>query len=99
MIKAVGEYIAVIPEEFKNQTDGGLLLPDEHVERAQFKASRGEVVSIGSRAFVLSGGTIDDAPKVGDTVIFQTYEGASEKGADGTEYRLIRDDTVMGVIS
>lgn len=99
MIRAIGENVLVKPDEFQSKTAGGVFLPDDHVDRAKYKTSRGVIVSMGSKAFVLGGEVIADAPKVGDTVIYQTYEGSVEKDADGVEHRIMLDQAIIGVVT
>lgn len=97
--QAVGEYITVIPEVVKEKTSGGVIFPDEHRDRAQYKVSRAKVHSIGDRAFIIGDQRVAGVVKEGATIIYGSYEGSVEKGADGVEYRFLRDDQIMGVVT
>jgi len=97
MIEAIGTNVTLRPVAVDATTAGGVIIPDEHLDRAKYKVARGEVVSMGSQAFRLSGELINDAPKLGDIVIFPTYEGSLEKSG-GEEFRVIADDHIKGVV-
>ena len=99
MIVAIGENVAVKPIKVSDKTDGGVILPDEHRDRKQHKTSRGEIVSLGSWAFHAGNSKLPEAPKVGDVVIYPTYEGILETDASGAEIRIIQDSDVKGVVS
>ena len=78
------------PEE---KTSGGIFLPDNAQERPQ----RGRVVATG-KGKVREDGTVHPLDvKEGDEILFGKYSGTEVK-VDGTEFLIMREDDVLGVI-
>lgn len=89
-IKPLGDRVLVKAIEEKEQTRGGIIIPDS----AKEKPTEAKVVALGT-------GKEDDKPffvKVGDTVIISKY-GGTEVKIDGDSYTLLREDDILGVIT
>ena len=80
-----------VKEEEKSK--GGIIIPDT----AKEKPIEGKVVAVGNGK-VLEDGTVRKLDvKAGDTVLFGKYAGQEIK-LDGSEYLIIREEEVLGVI-
>jgi chaperonin GroES len=80
-------------EEEAEKTAGGLFIPDSAKEKPQ----QGEVVAVGQGKRNDEGKLIPLDVKVGDRILFGKYSGSDIK-MDGTEYLIMREDEVLGVI-
>jgi chaperonin GroES len=71
----------------------GIIIPDSAKEKPQ----QGEVVAVGNGKKLDDGklATLDVKP--GDRILFGKYSG-SEIKLDGTEYLIMREDEVLGVL-
>ena len=98
------EYNVLIkPKQAKKKTSGGLLLPEDVTQKDGFAQTRGVIVAIGPMAFEFEDwpkGRDDEKPKIGDTVYFARYAGASSvyDGEDDNKYWIIKDRDILGII-
>ena len=81
-----------IDEEEK--TAGGIIIPDT----AKEKPSQGEVVAVGPGARDDNGQRIELDVSVGDVVLFGKWSGTEVK-FEGTEYLIMKESDIMGVVS
>jgi len=96
--KPTGWRLLILPYRGKGRTEGGVLLPDQTVERESVATVCGYVLSVGPLAY-------KDEEKfptgawcaAKDWVIFGRYAGARFK-IDGGEVRILNDDEVIAVI-
>ncbi|MGD9731253.1 MAG: co-chaperone GroES [Desulfamplus sp.] len=79
-------------EEIKT-TQGGIIIPDT----AKEKPAEGKVVAVGKGRVGEDGTLIPMELKVGDRILFSKYGGTDVK-IDGTDYLIMRQDDVLGVI-
>ena len=79
-------------EEIKT-TQGGIIIPDT----AKEKPAEGKVVAVGKGRVGEDGTLIPMELKVGDRILFSKYGGTDVK-VDGTDYLIMRQDDVLGVI-
>lgn len=70
MIDPVGVYVLVEPIEVEAKTKGGILLPEQVVEKEQWAAQRGTILAVGQAAEYIG----QDA--VGRVAIYGRYAGA-----------------------
>ena len=75
------------------KTAGGLFIPDSAKEKPQ----QGEVVAVGNGKRNDKGEREALDVKAGDRILFGKYSGSDIK-IDGTEYLLMREDEVLGVL-
>jgi chaperonin GroES len=73
---------------------GGLIIPDSAKEKPQ----QGEVVAIGKGKKTEDGKLLPLDVQVGDRILFGKYSGSDIK-LDGTEYLIMREDEILGVLS
>jgi chaperonin GroES len=81
-----------MPEEEK--TTGGIIIPDTAKEKPQ----RGEIVATGKGRVTEDGKTLPLEVKVGDRVLFGKYSGTELK-LNGSEYLMMREEDILGVIN
>lgn len=79
-------------EEIKT-TKGGIIIPDT----AKEKPAEGKVIAVGKGRVGEDGKIIPMELKVGDRILFSKYGGTDVK-IDGTDYLIMRQDDVLGVI-
>ena len=76
------------------KTAGGIFIPDTAKEKPQ----KGTVVAVGSGRVTEDGKAIPLEVKKGDSILFSKYAGTELK-LDGSEYLMIREDDVLGIIN
>jgi len=74
-------------------TRNGIVIPDSAKEKPQ----EGEVMAGGKGKRLDDGKTVPLDVKVGDRILFAKYSG-NEITLDGTEYLIMREDDVLGVL-
>lgn len=72
---------------------GGIVIPDTAKEKPQ----EGEVVAVGDGKVLDSGTKLGMSVKEGDRILFGKYSGTEVK-IEGTEYLIMREDEVLGVL-
>jgi chaperonin GroES len=75
------------------QKIGGIIIPDTAKEKPQ----QGKVIAVGKGRIEKDGKVTPLDVKSGDTVLFGKYAGQEIK-IDGSEYLIIREEEVLGVI-
>lgn len=94
MFKPLNNYVLIKRIEEENKTAGGIIIPDT----AKEKPSRGRVVTVGDGAFE-NGVRVPMTVKNGDTVLFAKWAAsANEVKIDGTDYVLIKESDILGII-
>ncbi len=89
-IKPLGDRIVVKPLEAEETTKSGIVLPDTAEKE---RKAQGEVVAIGEGEKIAK-----LKLKVGDKVLFGKYSG-DEVEVDKVEYKILKDEEVLAVIS
>jgi chaperonin GroES len=92
-IRPLHDRIVVKRIEDTENVVNGIIIPDSAKEKPQ----QGEVVAVGNGKKLDDGklATLDVKP--GDRILFGKYSG-SEIKLDGTEYLIMREDEVLGVL-
>jgi len=75
------------------KTAGGLFIPDSAKEKPQ----RGEIVAAGKGRITEDGKVLPLEVKVGDKVLFSKYAGTEIK-FDGSEFLMMREEDVLGIV-
>ena len=75
------------------KTKGGIIIPDT----AKEKPAEGKIVATGNGRMGEDGKLLPMDVKVGDRILFSKYGGTDVK-IDGTDYLILRQDDVLGVI-
>lgn len=91
--KPLKDRVLVKYSDEEEKSAGGLYIP----ETAKEKPQQGEVVAVGSGRVTDDGKTQKMEIKKGDLVLFDKYSG-SKINLDGTDYLIIREDDILGII-
>src|ERR1700685_165326 len=75
-------------------TRSGIVIPDSAKEKPQ----QGEITAAGRGKRLDDGNMVAMDVKVGDRILFGKYSG-SETKLDGTEYIIMREEDVLGVLN
>ncbi len=78
----------------ERKSAGGILIPENAAE----KPDQGEVIAIGKGRIMEDGKIRPLDVKVGDRILFGKYSGSTVK-IEGTEYLVMKEDDIMGVIA
>ena len=92
-IRPLYDRIVVKRIEEQEATRKGLVIPDSAKEKPQ----EGEVMAVGHGKRLEDGQLVNLEVKVGDRILFGKYSG-SETKVDGTEFLIMREDDVLGVL-
>lgn len=92
-IRPLSDRIVVQAKESESKTAGGIVIPDT---ADKDKPMQGTVLAIGNGKYI-DGKLQPLQVKVGDKVLFGKYAGTSIK-LETTEYLVMREEDVMGVI-
>jgi len=92
-IKPLYDRLVVKRIEQQETTRNGIVIPDS----AQEKPQEGEVLAVGHGKRLEDGTLVALDVKVGDRILFGKYSGTETKVV-GTEYIIMREDDVLGVL-
>jgi len=92
-IRPLQDRIIVKRIQEEEKTAGGIIIPDTAKEKPQ----EGKVVAVGKGKVGDDGKVIALDLKKGDRILFGKYAG-SEVKIDGTEYLIMREEDVLGVL-
>ena len=99
-IKVIEYNVLVDQDVIDDQTTGGLWKPDGLKEQEKHGQTTGVLIALSPMAFAFDDWPEgEEKPKVGDRVFFAKHSGAFVEGADGKEYRVIKDKDVIGVMA
>jgi len=92
-IRPLYDRIVVKRIEEQETTRNGIIIPDS----AQEKPQEGEVMAVGHGKRLEDGKLVPLDVKAGDRILFAKYSG-NESKLDGTEYIIMREDDVLGIL-
>ncbi len=93
-IKPIKDNIVVKRlDETEEKKVGSIIIPDS----AKEKPLTAEVIAVGSGRTLKDGKKVPLDVKVGDKVLVGKYSG-SEVKLDGTEYLILKEDEVLGIV-
>ncbi len=92
-LRPLSDRILVQRVEEDEKTKGGIIIPDT----AKEKPAEGKVIATGNGRMGEDGKLLPMDVKVGDRVLFSKYGGTDVK-IDGTDYLILRQDDVLGII-
>lgn len=98
-IRVVEFNVLIKQDAVPEKTPGGLLKPQDLLERDKHAQTRGVIVDLSPMAFnedVWPAGI--DKPRPGDKVAFARHAGTFIDGLDGEEYRVVKDRDIVAVI-
>lgn len=92
-IRPLSDRIVVEAKETESTSAGGIVIPDT---ADKDKPIQGKVIAIGKGKYI--DGSIQPLQvKVGDNILFGKYAGTNIK-LNGSEYLVMREEDVMGVL-
>jgi chaperonin GroES len=92
-LRPLHDRVLVRRLEEQEQKRGGLFIPDSAKEKPQ----QAEVVAVGDGKVLENGERAPVEVKAGDRILFGKYGGAEVK-IEGTEYLILREDEILGVL-
>ena len=92
-IRPLYDRIVVKRIEEQESTRNGIIIPDSAKEKPQ----EGQVLAAGHGKRLENGQLLALDVKVGDRILFGKYSG-SEVKLDGTEYIIMQEDDVLGIL-
>ncbi|MEN6603119.1 MAG: co-chaperone GroES [Bryobacteraceae bacterium] len=92
-IRPLYDRIVVKRIEEEETTHSGIVIPDSAKEKPQ----EGEVIAVGRGRRLDNGKIVALDIKTGDRILFGKYTG-NEITLDGTEYIIMREDDVLGIL-
>jgi chaperonin GroES len=93
-VRPLADRILVRRVEEAETVRGGIIIPDTAKEKPQ----EGEVVAVGPGRLTEEGKRIAMDVKKGDRILIGKYSGTEVK-IDGTEYVILREEDVLGVLA
>ena len=93
-IRPLHDRVVVKRLDEERKSAGGIVIPDNAAE----KPDQGEVVAVGNGAILESGDIRPLDVKVGDRILFGKFSGHTVK-VEGTEYLVMREDDIMGIVA
>jgi chaperonin GroES len=91
--KPLHDCVLIQRVESEEKTASGIIIPDT----AQEKPMQGKVISVGSGARDENGKVVPLDVKAGDSVLFGKWSGTEVK-IDGTEYLIMKESDIMGIM-
>jgi len=79
--------------EEQDEKHGSIIIPDTAKEKPQ----EGKVIAVGTGKVTDEGKRLPLAVKEGDRILFGKYSG-SEVKIDGTEYLIMKEEDILGVL-
>jgi len=92
-IRPLYDRLVVRRVETQESVVNGIIIPDSAKEKPQ----EAEVVAAGRGKRLEDGTVVSLDVKVGDRILFGKYSGSDIK-IDGTEYLILREDEVLGIL-
>jgi chaperonin GroES len=93
-IRPLHDRVIVKRLEEERKSAGGIVIPDNAAE----KPDQGEVIAVGPGKRNDEGKREPLDVKVGDRILFGKYSGTTVK-IEGTEYLVMREEDIMGVVA
>ncbi|MGA8053040.1 MAG: co-chaperone GroES [Burkholderiales bacterium] len=93
-IRPLHDRVIVKRMEEERKSAGGIVIPDTAGE----KPDTGEIIAVGTGKLLEDGKVRPLDVKIGDKVLFGKYAGQTVK-LEGTEYLVLREEDIMGVIA
>ncbi|MBI2597432.1 co-chaperone GroES [Candidatus Daviesbacteria bacterium] len=93
-IKPLMGYVLVRPSEAESKTASGIILP----ESAQEKPAQGTVIACGDDMVFENGKVLKCPVAAGDKVVYKKW-GGDEIKIGGVEYKLVKFDDLMAILT
>lgn len=93
-ITPLHDRLLVKRTENESKTAGGIIIPDS----AQEKTQTGTVIAAGKGRLSKDGERVPLSVQAGNVIVFAKYTGTEFK-LDGTDYLILKEDDVLGIIT
>ncbi len=93
-IRPLHDRVVVERQEEERKSAGGIVIPETAAE----KPDQGKVIAVGNGKILEDGKIRPLDVKVGDRILFGKYSGSTVK-IEGTEYLVMREDDIMGIVA
>lgn len=91
--------VLVKPDAVEEKTAGGIILPEKHVDEKKMAMLKGTLIAAGVNAWgEAARHSAFVTPKPGARVLIAKYGGIALTGEDGSDYRLMNDEDVIGLL-
>ncbi|MDB5584306.1 MAG: hypothetical protein JWR80_9482 [Bradyrhizobium sp.] len=99
-VEPVEYNVVVAPEDTEQVTRGGIILTNIAKETNDLASQKGRLVAVSPHAFTYATWAEGSRmPQIGDAVLFAKYAGALVNGADGKDYRIVKDKDIIAVLT
>ena len=92
-LRPLHDRVIVKRLEEQDEKHGSIIIPDSAKEKPQ----EGKVIAVGTGKVTDDGKRLPLAVKEGDRILFGKYSG-SEVKIDGTEYLIMREEDILGIL-
>ncbi len=92
-LRPLKDRVVVKYADEPEKSAGGIIIPDSAKEKPQ----KGEVIAVGAGKVTDDGKLQKMEVKIGNIVLFEKYSG-SKINIDDTEYLIIREDDILGIV-
>jgi len=92
-LRPLHDRVLVQPLEAEEKTAGGIIIPDT----AQEKPMEGKIIAVGAGARGEDGKVVKLDVKKGDRILYGKWSGTEVK-VDGSDYLIMKESDIMGVI-
>ena len=92
-LRPLHDRVLVKRLEEQDERHGSIIIPDTAKEKPQ----EGKVIAVGTGKVTEDGKKLPMAVKEGDRILFGKYSG-SEVKIDGTEYLIMKEEDILGVL-
>lgn len=90
--------VLVQVDTVETKTKGGIFIPDKLVDEKTLASTEATLVAVSPLAFTYETWPEGSAkPQPGERILMAKYAGSPVKGADGIEYRVIKDKDILAV--
>lgn len=98
-IRPFDTRVLVLLDDVETKTAGGIIIPDQRLEKEGWAQTRGTLIAAGDNAFI-EWGSEAAKPTPGARVLVAQYAGSSSKhtGIDGKEYRICKDEDILALL-
>ena len=93
-LRPLHDRVLVKRLEEQDERHGSIIIPDTAKEKPQ----EGKVIAVGTGKVTEDGKKLPMAVKEGDRILFGKYSG-SEVKIDGTEYLIMKEEDILGVLA
>jgi chaperonin GroES len=92
-LRPLHDRILIKRLEEQDERHGSIIIPDSAKEKPQ----EGKVIAVGTGRVTEDGKRLPLTVKAGDRILFGKYSG-SEVKVDGTEYLIMKEEDILGIL-